>query len=102
MAEAIAQRELMCVKPTGERTAVTLRIGVPYPASEVDWACPVELEGLHTRLSDIHGVDSFQALMLAQGLLRRLMLHVVAEGGSFRNVQDDSLVDIARLFDSGA
>ena len=102
MAEAIAQRELMCVKPSGERTAVTVRIGVPYPASDVDWACPVELEGLHPRLSDIHGVDSFQALMLAQALLCRLMLQVVDEGGSFRNIEDDSVVDISRLFDSGA
>ena len=102
MAETIAQRVLRCVKPGGERTTVTLCIGSPYQASDVDWACPVRLEGLHSRLSDIHGVDSFQALMLARRFLLQLMTGVIEAGGSFRNLEDDSVVDVATLFESGA
>ena len=102
MSEAIAQRALICLKSNGKRTAVTLRIGKPYPSSDVDWACPVGLEGLHSRLSDIHGVDSFQALMLARQLLLQLMRGVIEDGGSFRNLDDDSVVDVERLFESGA
>ena len=102
MVDAIAQRALVCVKPSGERVTVTLRIGKPYRASDVDWACPVEAEGLHSNLSDMHGVDSFQALILAQRLLLQLAMGVVEDGGSFRSVEDGSAVDVTRLFASGA
>ena len=98
---AIAERKLVCVKPDGQRVPVTLRIGKPYPASDVDWACPVALEGLQPKLADMHGVDSFQALMLAQKLLLQLMLGVIEDGGSFRDDEDDSPVDINRLFAAG-
>ena len=60
-ADAIAERTLVCLKPNGERIPVTLRIGKPYRASDVDWACPVALDGLQSKLADIHGIDSFQA-----------------------------------------
>jgi hypothetical protein len=102
MVDAIAQRVLICVKPTGERVTVTLRIGRPYRASDVDWACQVEADGLHANLSDMHGVDSFQALILAQQLLFQLTMGVIKDGGSFRNVEDESIVDVARLFANGA
>jgi hypothetical protein len=49
----------------------------------------------------MHGVDSFQALMLAQKLLLQLMLGVIEDGGSFRDDEDDSPVDINRLFAAG-
>src|SRR5712691_2175872 len=101
MADAIAERALVCIKPDGKRIPVTLRIGKPYRASDVDWACPVALEGLQPKLGDIHGVDSFQALMLAQKLLLQLMSGVIEDGGSFRNEDDDSPVDINKLFAAG-
>ena|ERR1700682_5771150 len=102
MVDAIAERALVCVKPNGERVTVTLRIGTPYRAGDVDWACPVEAEGLYSDLSDMHGVDSFQALILAQRLLLQLTMGVVKDGGSFRNVADESIVDVTQLFASGA
>ena len=71
--DVVAERRLVCELAGGERIIVTLRLGRPSRSSDVDWACPVALEGLRRRLADIHGVDSFQALMLAQGLLRQLM-----------------------------
>lgn len=101
MADAIAERTLVCVKPDGQRVSVTLRIGKTYRASDVDWACPVALEGLQPKLPDMHGVDSFQALMLAQKLLLQLMSGVIEDGGSFRDDEDDSPVDLAKLFAAG-
>jgi hypothetical protein len=101
MADAIAERTLICVKASGERVPVTLRIGRPYPASDVDWACPVALYGLEAKLPDMHGVDSFQALMLAQKLLLQLMTGVVENGGRFEDDEDGSPIDINKLFAAG-
>ena len=101
IADAVAERTLVCVKPNGERVPVTLRIGKPYPASDVDWACPVALEGLERKLPDIHGVDSFQALMLAQKLLLQLMTGVIEDGGRFEDDEDGSPIDLKKLFAAG-
>jgi hypothetical protein len=101
MAEIIAERTLICVKPSGDRIPVTFRIGRPYRASDVDWACPVAAEGLHSKLSDIHGGDSFQALILTQKLLCQLMIGVIDDGGCFRSADDDSPIDVRQMFSSG-
>ena len=98
--DLIAQRAVVWVKPDGKRIPVTLLIGKPYRASDVDWACPVAADGLYAKLADIHGIDSFQALVLAQRLLRQLMNGAVEDGGSFRNVEDDSVIDVSILFAS--
>ena len=101
MADAVAERTLVCVKANGERVSVTLRIGRPYPASDADWACPVALEGLERKVPDIHGVDSFQALMLAQKLLLQLMTGVIQDGGRFEDDEDGSPIDLKTLFAAG-
>ena len=101
MTVAIAERGVIYIKPNGERVSVTLRIGTPYRASDVDWACPVAAEGLYSKLADMHGIDSFQALALAQRLLLQLMAGAIEDGGSFRNVDDDSPIDIKQLFATG-
>lgn len=101
MAGAIAERELVWVKPDGERVPITLRIGKPYRTKGDDWVCPVAAEGFQTKLADMHGIDSFQALMLAQGLLAKLMIGAVEDGGHFLNVDDDTPVDVNRLFEAG-
>ncbi len=99
--DTIAERQLACERPNGERTLITLRLGKPYQSSDVDWACPVALEGLYTSLSDMHGVDSFQSLMLAQALLRQLMRSVIEDGGCFRSVEDNEPIDLEALFARG-
>ncbi len=98
--DVIAERQLLCEKETGERVISTLRLGKPYRSSDVDWACPVEFDGLYKR-HDVHGVDSFQALMLAQSLLHQLMSYVIEDGGCFRHIEDNSVVDLESLFESG-
>ena len=65
--------DLICVRPNGERVTVTVAVGHPYPTMEGDWACPVEIAGLHGRLTDVHGTDSLQALCLAIKLVGSLL-----------------------------
>ena len=79
--EVVAETQLVCERSSGERIVITLRLGKPYKSSEVDWACSVEIEGLYPNLADQYGIDSFQALMLAQTLLRKLMSGVIEDGG---------------------
>ena len=81
--QVVAERLIICERTNGERVRVTLRLGKPYRASDVDWACPVQAEGVFGHLADIHGVDSFQALVLAQGLLRNLLRHEAEDGSIF-------------------
>jgi hypothetical protein len=65
----------------GERIEVVVAIGHPYPTSEGGWACPVEVDGLHGDLAEIHGVDSLQALCLAIRLVGERLAAFVADGG---------------------
>ena len=78
-----------------------MRVGQPYRASDIDWACPVEMEGLYGRLADIHGVDSFHALILAQGLLRNLMRREIEDGGTFWWADTHEEIDIEEMFGRG-
>ena len=95
----IAERELICVKPSGERTSVILRIGQPYQSSPGEWACPVAAVGVQDRLPDIRGVDSFQSLALAQALLKSVLLNVEANGCTFATSDDDTPINVARMFE---
>ena len=95
---AVAEREVICERPDGKRIRASLRIGRPYRASDVDWACPVEAEGLFNRLADIHGIDSFQALVLAQGLLRNLMRGEIADGSTFWWANTHEEIDVEEMF----
>jgi len=70
-----------CVRPGGERVSVTIAVGHPYPTSEGDWACPVEIDGLQGRLDDIAGTDSMQALCLAIRTARDLLTSFMVDGG---------------------
>jgi hypothetical protein len=98
---AVAERSIVCERRGGERVCVTLRIGMPYRVSDADWACPVEAEGLFGRLVDIHGIDSFQALVLAQGLLRNLLRHEAEDGSIFWWADTHERLDIDEMFGLG-
>jgi hypothetical protein len=52
-------------------------------------------------LSDQHGVDAFQSLMLAQRLARTLLLGFVEDGGTLRDGHGGSTVSVQDLFDGG-
>ena len=96
MQPTTAMTEFMCVRPTGERVTVTVAVGHPYPTKAGDWACPIEIAGLHGRLKDIIGIDSLQALSLAIRVVRDLLTSFVAGGGRIvdpRTGEDLSLDD---------
>jgi hypothetical protein len=97
----IAIRDLAASHPKRGDFTVTVCIGEPYRISEDEWACPVGLFGLHSRLLDQHGVDSFQALMLAQNLAYTLLAGFVEDGGRCLDVNGGSPVDVRTLFQNG-
>ena len=66
MKEPIAQRTVRMLKTTGQTTIVHVAIGKPYKINEDSWGCPVEATGLHDKIPDIVGIDSFQSLVLSQ------------------------------------
>ena len=80
-AEPIAERTIYAVTKEGDGFEVRLAIGRPYRVESGDWACPLALDGLHERLHDIHGVDSWQAMMLAVRLIKVLLGFVIENGG---------------------
>jgi hypothetical protein len=81
MKSTTGMTELVCVRPGGERVTVTVAVGHPYPTTAGDWACPLEISGLHGRLKDIVGIDSLQALTLAIRMARDLLSSFGADGG---------------------
>jgi uncharacterized protein DUF6968 len=89
---------LLCIRPDGERIDVTVAIGHPYPTSAGDWACPVEIDGLHGRLADLHGIDSLQALCLAIGLAGERLHAFVAGGGRILNPTTQEDVSLESYF----
>jgi hypothetical protein len=79
--EIIAETEIFAVSAKGEKQRLLLAVGRPCRVDEVSWACPVCLEGLLNKLRDAVGVDSWQALGLAAGLIRQLLGYYVENGG---------------------
>lgn len=62
--EPIAERRLSVVGEPGRMVTVT--IGKPMLKPSGDWACPVDIQGLHEAVRDsAYGVDAVQALQLA-------------------------------------
>ncbi len=53
-----------------EKFSVSIRIGERYRVNDVAWAYPVAVEGVDEKRADMHGIDSWQALMLAVSLTR--------------------------------
>lgn len=96
----IATRELTAVRAQGE-FRIRLSVGQPYRIGPGEWACAVQLNGLHDNLSDQHAADSFQALMLAQNLARSLLSAFVEEGGRLFDSPGGNMIDIEHLFRTG-
>jgi hypothetical protein len=96
----IAER-ILYLKNTDEAVKeVNIGIGQPYKKGEGDWACPIQLKGLFEDLLDVHGEDSFQALMLAQNLARTLLNALVEKGWKVYSYADKE-VDVDTLFQVG-
>lgn len=94
----IAERTLYAVAAGGVEFEITLAVGKPYEVSSDEWACPVRLTGLHERLNDMHGIDSWQALQLACQLAAQLLGYFVEDGGKLFWEKDGEQVAIKDLF----
>jgi len=97
----IASRKLWAECPKRGGFEITLQLGAPYRASLVDWACPIAVVGLYESLADQHGVDSWQALVLAMSLAQTLLQSFVDDGGSLLESPGGESIDIKSLFQSG-
>jgi hypothetical protein len=91
----------LCVTPGGERIEIVVAIGHPYPTSKGGWACPVEIDGLHGDLADIHGLDALQALCLAIRLVGERLTAFVADGGRILHPSTEESVDLESYFSAG-
>jgi hypothetical protein len=92
----IATRRLVASRPGGQEFTVTLGIGAPIALGDGTWSCFVELEGLFPG-RDVHGPDSWQALMRAQNLARQLLEYFVGGGGGLKDPDTNKPLDVARL-----
>jgi hypothetical protein len=98
----LAARGLTGERPNGERFDIRLRIGQPYQVNDVSWACPVALDGLDRQLPDMHGIDSWQALLLAISLVRNRLEHFLETGGKLYWREDPSVaVGLRDIFGDG-
>jgi hypothetical protein len=97
----IATRELTGIDSTGREFPVKIAIGLPYQEG-TDWRCPVMLEGFLSVQPRLIGVDSFQALMLAQRLARQYLTAFVEErAGRLLDSPGGNSVSIEALFEEG-
>jgi hypothetical protein len=84
MGITIAETTFLLREPSGKTRPVHIRLGCPYQISEDEAACPVALDGLYEKPCDIHGADTFQALALALGFVRRTIMDWKGKGYTFQ------------------
>ena len=82
MTEIFASTRMVGISPSGEKISITVKVGRPYVDGAGIWRCPVTVEPLYSRLSDIAGSDSFQAVLLACSLAIDLLQDFKDKGGS--------------------
>jgi hypothetical protein len=64
----IAERALV---RAGRKGQLTVRLGAPKKAQDVDWVCPYQILGLRdSKVGAAYGVDALQALMMALEKIR--------------------------------
>ena len=101
VAQVAASHKIWAECPKRGAFEIEVQLGVPYPISDSEWACSVGLAGLHDRLRDQHGNDSWQALALARRLARMLLEGFVEDGGKLFVSRGGEALDVVRLFDGG-
>lgn len=104
MDEPIAEINLIGIWPDGSRKPIRIQIGKPYLKNE-GYACPATLDGLYESLCDLQSSESFSALCLAMGLIRRLLLDFQQKGGKLffndenSTFDEDQEIDISLIWD---
>lgn len=90
MKNTIAKTEMDMISSEGVRKPIFVKIGQPYSISPNEAACPIAIAGLYPSISDIHGVDTFQALALAFEFVRTTIQAWEKEGYTFEFNQGEA------------
>ena len=98
MNEIIAERKIFAISTDGQKNIFNIAIGKPYPVDDVSWACPVKINGLHNKLKDVVGIDSWQSLNLAIFLVQQLLGYYVEDGGKLYWEEDGETLSLKDLF----
>lgn len=96
-ADVIAEREVTCIFPDGRCETIHLQIGRPQPAPDQDWTCTAAAEELLPEIR-VYGVDSWQALTLAIGLMENVLAEEVRKGAVLHWPDDGTAVQMTDLF----
>jgi hypothetical protein len=100
--DLIASRRFRATRSGGDEFEIELGVGRPVQCGDDEWKCGVLLKGLYEHLADQHGVDSWQALMLAQNLARQLLAAFIEDGGQLLDVDTGSvIVRVEEIFRHG-
>lgn len=83
----IATVRLRYEEPQREARLLLVAVGTPYRTDEGDWACPIAIDGLETRLAETYGLNALQALCLGISVIRTRLAELMAKGG--RLLDDD-------------
>ena len=94
----IADRIVHALARDGRSFEICLGVGKPYQVSADEWACAVQVGGLHNQLSDMHGIDSWQALQLACQLAAQLLGSFVEDGGRLFWEEGGEQLAVSELF----
>ncbi|ROU07674.1 DUF6968 family protein [Lysobacter enzymogenes] len=97
----LAERSLRSVAADGSAATLWVRIGPPQARSE-DCVCAVELDSGSGPASrhEIHGVDAWQAIVLAMGFARGMLQAQVGQGHRLLWPEDDEPYDLDAIFPS--
>jgi len=99
----IAELRVIIVHSDGRRVPGHIAVGRPYtlaggdPAGSFESHCPIEVDGIHSRLHLIGG-GTLQALLLAVQFLGTTLHDFISRGGRILCPEDDSDVPLAALF----
>lgn len=76
----IGERQVLAKMKNGEFRLIKLQVGLPEPL-ENRWQSEIALDGLYPNVVKVPGVDSFQCLNLAFGVVRTALEKFIESGG---------------------
>lgn len=87
-------------KKDGEHIVSEIQIGAPYKKDDWEWACDIEVPGIQKR-TPVHGVDSFQSLILALNVLKTILEKFEKHGGTILFPDDKERISVEEIFAHG-
>lgn len=100
MSDPIAITELVLRDQEGRRRPVAISVSTPI-MDENEASCDVSLAGLHSEPFTIYGHDTFQALCLALGFVRKMLAIEEGKGVTISIAKDGRSFDWPESWSSG-